>query len=83
MKDNKYKWINKLGLTIVTKGPDSIPGIRGAELMKKLGKKNAEIFNEYFGCQTVGENGLYVYDVEAVLVRMFEGKLTGTQLFFD
>lgn len=87
MKINKqkieYPRIHDLGLTIITKCPDSIPGINFRELAKKLGKEKAKVFCELFGCQTFGGNGLYVYDVEAVLERMFSGKLTGTQLFID
>ncbi len=82
-KQIKYPWINKLGLTIVTDCPNSIPGINGKELAKKLGKRNSKRFSDLFGCQTCGMNGMYVYDVEAVLERMFTGKLTGTQLWMD
>lgn len=78
-----YPYVKKLGLTIVTKYPNSIPGINGEELAKKLGKKKTKVFSKLFGCQTCGENGMYVYDVEAVLCRMFTGKLIGTQLCPD
>ena len=78
-----YPRINELGLTIITKNPNSIPGISFKELAAKRGEEKSKIFNEMFGCQTVGENGAYIYDVEAVLERMFSGKLTGTQLFPD
>ena len=79
----KYPRIEQLGLTIITKNPQSIPGIDGKELARKLGKKKTKIFSDLFGAQTCGENGMYVYDVEAVLERMYSGKLTGTQLFWD
>ena len=84
-KENKmeYPWITKLGLTIITSDRHSIPGIDEKELAEKLGKENSKIFDEFFGCQSCGGNGMYVYDVEAVLHRMFTGKLTGTQLFLD
>lgn len=74
--------IKQLGLTIVTKSP-CIPGIDGKELAKKLGKRKSKIFSNLFGVQTVGENGMYYYDVEAVLERMFSGSLKGTQLYWD
>lgn len=51
-------------------------GLRRAGLSLKT-------FAQLFGCQTAGENGLYPWDVEAVLERMMSGKLTGTQLLWD
>ena len=81
--EHEYPRISELGLTIVTKCPNSIPGINGQELAQKLGKKKTKIFSDLFGCQTCGGNGMYVYDVEAVLERMMSGKLKGTQLFWD
>jgi hypothetical protein len=81
--ESQYPYIKQLGLTIVTKCPHSIPGINGKELAKKLGKEKMKVFSELFGCQTCGGNGMYVYDVEAVLCRMFTGKKTGSQLLWD
>lgn len=83
MKKIEYPRIKQLGLTIITKNPNAIPGISGKELAAKLGKKKTKIFSDLFGAQTCGENGMYVYDVEAVLERMFSGKLSGTQLYWD
>jgi hypothetical protein len=83
ISEHEYPRIHKLGLTIVTKCPNSIPGINGEELAQKLGKKKTKIFSDLFGCQTCGGNGMYVYDVEAVLERMASGKLQGTQKFWD
>lgn len=80
---DKYPYIKKLGLTICTDCPDSIPGIKFEDLKNKLTKAQIELFDKYFGFQTFGSNGLYIYDVNSVLERMFSGKLTGTQLFFD
>ncbi len=80
---SKYPRITELGLTIITKFPKSIPGIDGKELDKKLGKKKSKIFSELFGAQTCGQNGMYVYDVEAVLERMASGNLIGTQKHWD
>lgn len=79
----QYPYIKKLGLTIITRCPNSIPGIDGRELHRKLTKEQSKLFFEYFGCQTMGENGMYIYNVEAVLERIFSGKLTGTQFFWD
>ena len=62
-----------------------IPYVKWRELnvalkKNKLSKKK---FGQIFGCQTMSGNGPYYYDVEAVLERMINGKLTGTQLFLD
>lgn len=77
----KYPRAEQFGLTIDRTHP-GIAGIHSEELREKLGDRIEE-FSELFGIQTCGENGLYVYDVEAVLERMESGKLTGTQLYWD
>lgn len=92
MKTNhkeSYPRIKQLGLTIVTDDPNSIPGIKWTELKEKLLNLPApanykkdyylQLFYKLYGVQTQGINGAYVYDVEAVLERIFSGKLTGTQ----
>lgn len=73
-----YPRIKQLGLTIVTDCPNSIPGIKWEELKEKLGDK-FEQFSEFYGAQTQGMNGPYVYDIESCLERLFSGKLEGTQ----
>lgn len=85
MKTTKelYPRIKQLGLTIVTDYSNAIPGIKGEDLKAKLTPAQLEQFNEFFGAQTCGMNGMYVYDVEAVLERMFGGKLTGSQKHWD
>ena len=83
MKKNEYPQIKKLGLTIITKCPNSIPGISFEEIKEKLGDEKFKTFSELYGCQTCGMNGPYVYDIEAVLERMFSGRLTGTQAWMD
>ena len=50
---------------------------------KRWGKKGLERFDELFGIQTAPVGGLYPWDVEAVLVRMIDGRLTGSQLWWD
>lgn len=82
-KKSEYPQIEKLGLTIITKCKNSIPGVSFSEIKEKLGDKKYKIFSELYGCQTCGANGAYAYDIEAVLERMASGKLTGTQAFFD
>lgn len=88
MKNNKqqileYPRIHELGLTIITKCPDSIPGVSFEEIEEKLGNKKYKIFASLYGCQTCGMNGPYVYDIEDILERMMSGKLQGTQKFWD
>lgn len=78
-----YPRIKQLGLTIITTESRAIPGIDFKELKEKLTKQQLELFGEYFGCQTCGVNGMYAYDCEAVLERIFSKRLIGTQLFFD
>lgn len=85
MKDKElYPRLKQLGIPIREDngGP---PGINGAQLDLALKKANLSIekFSELFGCQTCGSNGMYPWDVEAVLERMMSGKLTGTQLLWD
>jgi hypothetical protein len=63
----------------------AIPYVKWRELnaalkKNKLSKKK---FSQLFGSQTMSGNGPYYYDVEAVLERMINKKLTGTQLLWD
>ena len=76
-----YKYLTKFGIKIYTK---PIRHIKWKELNKVLKKeKIMDKFSKYFGCQTYYVDGPYPYDVEAVFVRIFDKKLTGTQLFWD
>jgi hypothetical protein len=77
-----YPYIEKLGLKVVE---EPIAHINRYKLIKALKKyRITKKFNEYFGTgQTQYVDGPYPYDVEAVLVRIFENKLTGTQKFWD
>ena len=56
-------------------------------LMKALTKNEREKFHKYFGAQTCplvdAGTAIYPWDAEAVLERMFSGKLTGSQLIWD
>lgn len=78
----RYKRIEQLGIQTDISHP-SIEGVHASELERVLTKSQLKKFDELFGCQTCGENGMYVYDVEAVLERMMSGKVTGTQLYWD
>jgi len=46
-------------------------------------KLNRRTFSALFGIQTCSEKGVYAHDAEAVLQRMINGSLTGSQLFWD
>lgn len=80
----KYPIISQLGIPVHT---NSIEHILPKELKKYLTKPQQKLFDEYFGAQTCpvvdGECGLYPWDVEAVLHRIFKKELIGTQLFWD
>lgn len=78
----KYPRIEQYGLKIDTSHEGSIPGIQWGEF-DKLNESQRKIIGELLSGQTCGENGSYVYDVEAALERMESGKLTGTQLYWD
>lgn len=76
-----YPNIAKLGIPMYL---EPCGYIKAADLDKVLDKKQRKTFNKFFGAQTClllngDERGLYLWDCEAVLVRMFTGKLTGTQ----
>lgn len=85
MKNNKkieYPYLQKLGIKINYE--DQIPYVKWKDLDRGLKKyKIKKLFDKYFGIQTCHINGPYTYDVEAVLVKIFENKLVGTQLFPD
>ena len=86
MKNAEYPNLAKLGIKVYKK---PVSHIRILELEKALKKHNLskEKFNEYFGVQTCPVvplwRAIYPWDAEAVLERMINNKLTGTQLFWD
>lgn len=59
------------------------PFVPRNSIRSALSQADFETFSNLFGCQTMSEHGPYPWDVEAVLVRMLTGKLTGTQLIWD
>jgi hypothetical protein len=76
-----YPHISNLGIPVYF---EPINHVLSDDIHRVLGKKNGKIFSKFFGAQTClrrddGKTGLYIWDVEAVLVRMVEKKLTGTQ----
>ena len=80
-----YPHINRLGLKIYN---EPISHILPDDLDKVMSKADRKKFSEYFGIQTMllrddMRAGLYLWDVEAVLERMYSGKLTGSQLNWD
>ena len=83
MSKVKSKYLNKLGVRIYTDDP--IPYVKWKEIRYALKKHGLSLatFSKYFGSQTCSVKGMYYYDTEDVLARMIDGKLQGTQLFFD
>ena len=77
-----YPNIIKLKIKIYSR---PTPHIKHADLAEGLknGGLDRQVFSNYFGVQTCSEHGLYPHDVEAVLERMINKRLTGTQLFWD
>jgi hypothetical protein len=76
-----YKWINKLGIKL---NNDDVNSVNRESLQQALKDNGIEDkFSDYFGIQTISINGPYAHDVEAVFVRIFENKRTGTQLIWD
>ncbi len=54
-----------------------------SEMERVLEPKQRKIFDDYYGVQTRISEGMYAWDVEAVLERMTSKRLTGTQLLWD
>lgn len=77
----RYANLERLGVAIHER--DGIRYIHWDDLKKVLTEKQLERFNKLFGIQTCFVDGPYAHDVEAVLERMFTGKLTGTQRDWD
>ena len=82
-----YPTITKLGIPIYL-GAGTCLYVKCADINKVFDKKQRTKFSKCFGIQTGildgdGLPALFASDVESVLVRMFTGKLTGSQLLFD
>lgn len=60
-----------------------IPNADIVAMCRKRGEAFTQRFGELSEGQTMSVEGPYPYDVEAVLVRMRTGRLTGTQAFWD
>ena len=82
---SEYPRLEELGIEIVETDKDSYPGVNWVQLQLALANAGLSIeeFGELYGVQTAGPNGMYPWDVEAVLERMISGKLTGTQRDWD
>lgn len=86
-----YKNLNKIGVPIHEEESGNCHYVLNEELNAKLSPDEIATFGEYFGIQTcpiVSHDGedlcaLYASDVEAVLARMFESRLIGSQLLWD
>jgi hypothetical protein len=83
-KEYEFPRLTELGIPIHNTNP-GFPGVNNEELDNALKNANLSVaqFSKLFGCQTFGNNGLYPWDVEAVLERMMSGRLIGTQLNWD
>ena len=86
MKNSKkveYFYLKKLGIKI--NYDSQIPYVKWKDLDEGLKKNKIDqkLFDKYFGIQTCDIRGGYVYDIEAVLVRIFENRLISSQLFWD
>lgn len=80
-----YPLIHKFGIKVEDR---PFPHILSEDLDKILTPQQRRQFSEYFGVQTQllrddGRGGMYLHDVEAVLERIFNKRLTGTQLIWD
>lgn len=82
----KYEYLTKFKIPIHTES--NISHILWEDIAKKLNEREQELFRAYFGVQTMlrrqdGRSGMYLRDVECVLIRIFENKLSGNQLYWD
>jgi hypothetical protein len=80
-----YPLLTKLGVKIYH---DPCDYVISKDLAKVLSKKDRKLFSKYFGIQTClltdnGEQGLYCWDVESILERIANGKLIGSQAYWD
>lgn len=63
---------------------DGVSYVPRDELRKRLDEMGIrERYAELYGVQTQYVDGPFPWDVEAVLIRIFTGKRTGTQLIPD
>lgn len=77
------KLLNKLKIKITDCAGVSI--VTHKDLKKGLAKNKIDRkkFSALFGVQTCPIGGVYAHDAEAVLQRMINKKLTGSQLYWD
>lgn len=82
---NNYPQLTALNIPIsYTPAPSNLAYIDRKVLKKALTKlKITRQFKKYFGIQTALKDGLYAWDVEAVLERIYNNKLIGSQLDWD
>lgn len=80
MKTTAYPRCRALGLRVRN---GYVPFSDLSRIARKKGKQWSDRFDRLFGVQTVCADGMYAWDVEAVLERMASGRRTGTQLLWD
>lgn len=82
---NRYPRIASLNITVKEGSVDPLEVDRA--VIAAFGEDGPDLFSNLFGVQTCpevdGKLMLYAWDVEAVLERMYSGRLTGSQLLWD
>lgn len=78
----EYPRLHQIGCNVKREPMDHVPWTELDAAINDAGL-DRERFSELFGVQTCYARGPYPWDVEAVLVRMMSGQLTGTQKYRD
>jgi hypothetical protein len=81
---SQYAQLDRLGIPI---GQSPLPHVAIKDIKAKLSKDQFKAFHRFFGIQTCPSipklPAVFPGDAEAVLVRMFGGKLVGSQKIPD
>jgi hypothetical protein len=82
MTATEYPRLKQIGIEV---RENPVAYVTWTDLDAKLADANIDRkkFGEMFGIQTMYVSGPYAWDVEAVLERMFSGRLTGSQRHWD
>ena len=83
-KKEPYPMCKKFDLPVTDyEGTDVVTPKDLNNLEKRMGADWSKRFGTYFGIQTCSAGGYFASDVESVLLRIFTGKLTGSQKYWD
>jgi len=83
-KKPQYPRIRAEGLKVVEKEHEAyMPRAAMTKWFKSKSKGFQKLYCEYYGVQTASIHGPYPWDVEAVLERMYSGRLSGSQANWD